>query len=103
MSEFRLSKRAEQDLVEIWGNIAGAANSVEIADGVVEQIAEKFPLLSEFQDIGRNRDELIPGLQSFVVNPYLIYYCLIPEGIEIVRILHGARDVKALFSEDDDS
>ncbi|MGJ3248541.1 MAG: type II toxin-antitoxin system RelE/ParE family toxin [Elainellaceae cyanobacterium] len=103
MSEFRLSKQAEQDLLEIWAHVAGTASSLEIADGMVEQIAQQFPSLTQFQELGRRRDKLIPGLRSFVVNPYLIYYRLIPEGLEIVRILHGARDVEAIFSEGDES
>jgi toxin ParE1/3/4 len=47
--------------------------------------------------MGRNRDELHPGLQSFPVGKYLIFYMPIHGGIEIVRVLHGMMDIDALF------
>jgi toxin ParE1/3/4 len=28
---------------------------------------------------------------------YLIFYRSLPEGIEVVRIIHGARDIERLF------
>ncbi len=31
---------------------------------------------------------------------YLIFYRAASEGVEIVRVLHGARDLDALFSDD---
>jgi toxin ParE1/3/4 len=31
---------------------------------------------------------------------YLIFYVPLPNGIEVVRVLHGARDLAAAFEED---
>jgi len=47
--------------------------------------------------MGRVRDELAPSLRSFPVGRYVIFYRLIKNGIEITRILHGARDLKSAF------
>jgi len=47
--------------------------------------------------MGKNRDELHPGLQSFPVSKYLIFYMPINDGIEIIRVLHGMMDIDALF------
>ncbi len=47
--------------------------------------------------MGRNRDELYPGLQSFPVGKYLIFYMPISGGIEIIRVLHGMMDIDAFF------
>lgn len=47
--------------------------------------------------MGRLRQELRPGLRSFPVGNYLILYYPIPEGIAILRIIHGARDLERLL------
>ena len=49
--------------------------------------------------MGRSRSELLPGLRSFTFSGYIIFYRLIAEGIEIVRVIKGSRDVEALFRE----
>lgn len=40
---------------------------------------------------------IAPGLRSFPVGKYLIFYRLIDGGLEIVRVLHGARDIENLL------
>jgi toxin ParE1/3/4 len=47
--------------------------------------------------MGISRDELHPGLRSLPVGKYLIFYTLIPDGIEVVRLLHGMMDIDAFF------
>lgn len=47
--------------------------------------------------MGRARDELKPGLRSFPVKSCVIFYRLENSRIEIVRVVRGARDLKALF------
>jgi toxin ParE1/3/4 len=49
--------------------------------------------------MGRARDELAPGIRSFPFGRYLIFYLPISGGIDIVRFLHGARDVDRVFGE----
>ncbi|MCC7382255.1 MAG: type II toxin-antitoxin system RelE/ParE family toxin [Deltaproteobacteria bacterium] len=46
---------------------------------------------------GRSREELGPSIHSFPVGDYIIFYRPVKGGIEIARILHGARDIDALF------
>jgi toxin ParE1/3/4 len=47
--------------------------------------------------MGRVRDELLPGLRSFAMPPYVIFYEVIDDGVAIVRVLHGARDADSQF------
>jgi toxin ParE1/3/4 len=47
--------------------------------------------------MGRERNDIAPGLRSFPVGKYLIFYRLIDEGLEIVRVLHGARNIENLL------
>ena len=51
--------------------------------------------------MGRVRNELMEGIRSFAVGRYVIFYRSIPKGIEIVRVLHGARDVAGILQSHD--
>jgi toxin ParE1/3/4 len=46
----------------------------------------------------RQREELSPRLRSFPVGSYIIFYRPTQDGVEIARILHGARDFPPLFA-----
>jgi hypothetical protein len=50
--------------------------------------------------MGRVRDELAADLRSFPFGRYVIFYEPIEDGIDVVRVLHGARDIDAVFGED---
>ncbi|WP_244443170.1 type II toxin-antitoxin system RelE/ParE family toxin [Bradyrhizobium sp. Ai1a-2] len=44
---------------------------------------------------GRAREDLAPKLRSFPVGNYLIFYVPVPDGIEVVRVMHARRDIDA--------
>lgn len=50
--------------------------------------------------MGRARDELAAELRSFPFGRYVIFYEPIEDGIDVVRVLHSARDIDAVFGED---
>ena len=49
--------------------------------------------------MGRARHELIVDLRSFIVRNYIIFYQPMADGIEVLRVLYGARDVRRVFDE----
>lgn len=91
--------RARNDLVEIWDYIAD--DSEASADAFVDMIDQKLLSLASNPGIGIARGELAERLRSFPVGRYIIFYRPISEGVEIVRVLHGSRDIDALFQPDD--
>jgi toxin ParE1/3/4 len=95
MSQLKISDQAKIDLLEIWLYIA--ENSQKAADRVVNEITNKFDTLVAFPRSGRSREDLGAGLRSTVVGKYVIYYRRLEDGIEIFRVLHGARNVDAIF------
>jgi toxin ParE1/3/4 len=50
--------------------------------------------------MGRARDELAGELRSFPFGRYVIFDERIEHGIDVVRVLHSARDIDAVFGED---
>lgn len=95
MSRILKRPEAENDLDEIWWYIA--QDNPDNADKLLDEIEQTSRELARFKNMGRNRDELHPGLQSFSVGKYLIFYMPISGGIEIVRVLHGMMDIDAFF------
>jgi len=47
--------------------------------------------------MGVSREELAHDLRSLAVGNYLIFYLPIDDGIEVVRVLSGMRDIDTIF------
>ncbi len=91
----RQSRLAAADLLELWVHIA--RDDVAAADRLLDRIDEVCTRLAASPDLGRSRDELATGLRSFPVARYVIFYRARAGGIELARVLHGARDLDLLF------
>ena len=92
MSKVLRKPQAEADLIEIWTYIA--QDSVSRADKLLDEFDEKSQTLSRSPFIGKARDELGPKIRSFPIGNYVLFYQPIEDGIEIIRVLHGARDIE---------
>ena len=95
MPRIIVSPLAQADIDEIWDYIA--RDSSQNANRFVDRIEQRFGLLAAKPRLGVARDDLRPGLRRFGYARYLIYYRLIRGGIEVVRVVHGARDQRALW------
>lgn len=92
--------KAVDDLAEIWAYIA--EDNPREANAFASRIHKEFRMLSGQPRMGRERPELLADLRSFPVGRYVIFYLPRSRGIEVVRVLHGARDLKPLFEQDID-
>lgn len=90
-NRFRRLPQADHDLDSIWSFIA--ADSVRAADKQIQRIGEMFEMLMRNPLAGRERRELRAGLRSFPVGNYVIFYVPLPDGIEVVRVMHGRQDI----------
>ncbi len=95
MADILFSKFAGDDLKQIWLHIS--EQNQNAADKFLDELYKKFLLLAENPKIGRSHDEFIVHLRSFPHKKYVIFYFLTENGIEIYRVLHGARDIEDLF------
>jgi len=87
---------AETDILEIWDYIAD--DSLAAADRWVDHLDEQFRVLATQPMMGRARDELALGVRSFPFGRYVVFYVPLDDGIDVVRVLHGARDIDAVFN-----
>lgn len=98
MAEIIKLARAADDLAEIWDYIAD--DSEAQADLFVDTIDRKLQLLAEQPNLGRSRPELAENMRSFPIGRYVIFYVVMPFCIQVVRVLHGARDLASIFEAD---
>jgi toxin ParE1/3/4 len=94
----RVAPRAEADLDDIWLYVAKESSSIEIANRLIDTITERCLTLARFPYIGRSREEDFgPSYRSLVVGEYVIVYCVEKEDALILRVVHGRRQLEALF------
>jgi len=98
MPRLRITPRATLDLIEIWNYIADY--SVENADIFIDQLHESMQNLCRLPGMGRLREELAPRIRSFPFQRYMIFYRVDRKTLEVVRVIHGARDVENSFEPD---
>jgi toxin ParE1/3/4 len=96
MGLVRRTPMSHRDYGAIWDYIADGG-SPSAADRLLRTFDEKLDLLSDFPGLGPARPELRPRLRSFPVGDYLLFYRPIRGGIELIRVIHGARDLRAVF------
>jgi toxin ParE1/3/4 len=92
-----VSQPARAELDAIWKYVAVASRSSDTADRLIESITRHFYLIAKQPGMGRPRDELRPGYRSFPVGQYLIFYRVLEKQVEIMHVLHGKRDLDAMF------
>ena len=97
MSRYRLTLDALRDVRNIWEYVA--AQSPLGADRLVDRLYDRFEALARTPGMGRLRPDLGPELRGYTVprTKYIVVYRQTPEGIEILRVVHGARSLPELF------
>ena len=101
MSGYRLTPSAENDLFEIWSYIA--RDSTDAANRVEEAIYDACRLLARSPNVGQVRPDLTQRtLRFWTVSPfknYVIIYDAEIRPLRILRILHGARNLRVLLQD----
>jgi toxin ParE1/3/4 len=85
--------RAEDDLIAIWQYIA--RDSETAADRLLDRIEARWQQLAAYPFSGAPRDDVAPGIRHLVVGDYLTLYRVGGDAIEILRVLHGHRNIEA--------
>ncbi|MBC7634575.1 MAG: type II toxin-antitoxin system RelE/ParE family toxin [Acetobacteraceae bacterium] len=90
----RRTARAEDDLIEIWLHIA--ADNPTAADQMLDRLSLAEQHLTHHPALGPARSDIAPEMRMYIVGHYLLLYRQIADGVEIVRVTHGARDISNL-------
>jgi toxin ParE1/3/4 len=87
MLQVDVSLEAEEDIDQItayttrtWGWRQTNHYLAKLEDG--------FNLLAQNPTVGRPCDSIRPGLRRFEIGKHVVFYVLVPNGIQILRVLH---------------
>jgi toxin ParE1/3/4 len=86
-----LSRRAKEDLLEIWEFIAD--HDEIAADRYIDHLRDRALELLHFPELGRARNEIFSGLRSLLARNHLLFYRFERQEVQILRILHGSMDL----------
>jgi toxin ParE1/3/4 len=83
------------------------ADDPDVAIRLINRVEETVQVLERMPGIGDLApftDPRYRGIRRSTVRQFrkhVIYYREIPDGIELLRLLHGARDIRRIFGDDD--
>jgi toxin ParE1/3/4 len=98
MSDFLIAPAARIELNQIWDYYALELQNPDAADRVRDEIFDAFHKLAKMPGMGHSRRDLADEpVRFWPVRSYLIIYRGEKIPIEVVRVLHGARDVQAIL------
>jgi toxin ParE1/3/4 len=100
MSQYIISLPASHDLREISEYFAQV--NVEAGERLLQEFNQKCKQLASFPNIGRQYENLRPDLRGIPLDGYIIFYQIIDNGIEIVRVLSGRRNLKSIFGNQEE-
>jgi len=92
------SAKAEGDLQAILQELEQANPSV--ADRYANEFSKKSHALAKFPELGRRRPEIAPGLHSTLVHPYIMFYRIQGDEVQILRILHERQDHRRILRDE---
>ena len=90
------SAKARNDLKEIFNYVADDSSESR-ATKLLKQLERTMQQLADSPGMGTERSYLAPGILGFPKSNYIIFYRKVEDDIQIVRVLHGRRDIENIF------
>ena len=95
MKQLVITLDASHDLSEISDDFL--KQSVDAGERFIELFTKKCQQLSQFPYSGRSYATLAPNLRGLALMNYIIFYQVVEERIEILRVISGYRNLRAVF------
>ena len=89
---YRLLPRAQADIEEIGDYIS--ETSPRAAVRIIEAFEQRWNLLALYPFSGAPREDIAADIRHIVVGEYLTFYRVGTEAVEILRVLHGRRNIE---------
>ena len=97
--QYRLSPEARRQIDEIGALVAD--DNVDAALKIYDAFEDAFELLAENPGIGHTREDLTTRPMKFwSVFSYLVIYDPESSPLQIITVVHSARDITSLLTED---
>ncbi|MCC5606429.1 type II toxin-antitoxin system RelE/ParE family toxin [Nostoc sp. CHAB 5834] len=103
---FEIKKRPQviRDLIDLATYIA--QDNLDVSDRFLTAAEATFKQLAKTPAIGKECQFIHPNLAEIRqisikgFQQYLIFYRITESAIDILRVIHGARDIELIFDED---
>ncbi len=91
------SLQAEQDLLEIAYQIAVTDDRPDTATQIIDELVAKCNFYAKMPLLGTAANDLFEGCRYGRHKRWIIFYRSRQDGIDVIRIIDGARDYPHLF------
>lgn len=99
MSNYIISQSASRDLNAIADYFL--ERNLEAGERLFREFNKKCQNLTLFPNMGRSYARLKPGLRGVPLDGYIVFYRVLDNGVEIVRVVSGRQDLEVLFLDED--
>lgn len=96
--QYIISPAAIADLDNITDYFA--ERNIDAGEQLLDEFRKKCRYLTQFPFMGRSYSEIRSYLRGLPMQNYIIFYRVIDNGIEIMRVIKGDRDLEAIFEAD---
>jgi toxin ParE1/3/4 len=97
MSRYVINVLASQDLNEIADYFV--QTNLEAGEHFFREFNRKCQQLTAFPNIGKSYAEIRTDLRGLPIEGYVVFYRLLDDGIEILRVVSGRRNLPAIFKD----
>ncbi len=95
MAKYHLTKKAVDDLSEIWNYTIETWSEIQ-AEKYYDLLQASCDDLANNPELGKNYDVVTKGIWGLKSGENIIFYAIISKNeIEVQRILHGMMDLKS--------
>lgn len=97
MSRYVINILASRDLNEIADYFT--ETSIDAGERFFREFNRKCQQLVTFPNSGKSYDTIRPSLRGISLQGYIVFYRVLEDGIEILRVVGGRRNLPSLFEE----
>ncbi len=98
MAQVLKTPKTQTDLETILEELE--SKSPRAAERFAAKVDRKCAALGCAPELGRAREEILPGIRSTPVGKYVLFYRIRGDVVEVLRILHGRRDLRRILREE---
>jgi toxin ParE1/3/4 len=91
MTAYVLSPRAQADVDEIW-NYTAERWGDDQAERYARAIMQAIETIARDPSKGRSSDRIRPGYRRFSVGSHVLFFRVVADEIDVVRVLHRRMD-----------
>jgi toxin ParE1/3/4 len=95
MGKIRRTAAARLDYLQIFLYVG--ERNLAAAEKLIRRFDEALELILKHPGAGPERPDLGRGLRTYPVGKYLLIYRATNQGIDLLRAVHGARNLRKLF------